>query len=430
MPRIVSHKKFCYNRRKGGLSMKINVEKDEHYKIILRDCFTGGYTLPQYCLDNGIKKPLFVSEEKFLSFIWEIYVQFRYDKRMWAWFSFLDLPSDEIKFAVHNTLSPMKFVNFSKAKLARFDAIILLTTKEVNIPARIRRTAKIISFVELIKHFARKTYTEIPVLSFAQRHPGVKIFYTILPNKLSRYEGGTEFGESLIGIKKLQDRIKSSEGNIVPTQFDRFGYTNEDFMVLTNLGGKTVTNLDGVTIMADDDHPFVKIKDGKRLTVDQPEKFLNKIYFVGPCHFAGLFAPFDKTIESHLQKILNENNLPYRVENESQRCAFRYQDLFYNLNTLDPAPGDIIFLWLTDNFHSDKLPILDVSDAFDPPRDYKDFFCIKGHFNELGYKAIAEKIFQVLTKNNFYRDTKFDYPPPVNLFIIDTVYHCSSSRAA
>ena len=57
------------------------MEKDELCVIKLRDCFTAGYTLPQFCIDNEIKKPLFVSEEKFLQFVWEIYVQFRYDKR-------------------------------------------------------------------------------------------------------------------------------------------------------------------------------------------------------------------------------------------------------------------------------------------------------------------------------------------------------------
>ena len=42
---------------------------DETRLIVLNDCFTGGYTLPQYCIDNGIKKPLFVTEQKFSNFL-------------------------------------------------------------------------------------------------------------------------------------------------------------------------------------------------------------------------------------------------------------------------------------------------------------------------------------------------------------------------
>ena len=41
---------------------------DEQFLIQLRDCFTGGYTFPQFCIDNDIKKPLFVAEGKFWQF--------------------------------------------------------------------------------------------------------------------------------------------------------------------------------------------------------------------------------------------------------------------------------------------------------------------------------------------------------------------------
>lgn len=50
---------------------------DEQLLIQLRDCFTSGYTLPQFCRDNNFRKPLFVAEKKFWAFMWEIYVQFR-----------------------------------------------------------------------------------------------------------------------------------------------------------------------------------------------------------------------------------------------------------------------------------------------------------------------------------------------------------------
>ena len=89
------------------------MEKDEKYVIILRDCFTGGYTLPQYCIDNGIKKPLFVFEEKFLNFMWEIYVQFKFDKRMLAQFCMLDIPKGRITFTAYNTVRALEYKNFS-----------------------------------------------------------------------------------------------------------------------------------------------------------------------------------------------------------------------------------------------------------------------------------------------------------------------------
>lgn len=173
------------------------MEKDEIYVVRLRDCFTAGYTLPQYCIDNGIKKPLFVSEEKFLRFMWEIHVQFRYDKRMLAQFSVLDIPTGKIGFSVYSLIRALSYKNFSEINPADFDAIILLTTKKVDIDG------KVITFKELMVNFVRKTYAEIPVLNFLQRYPEVKVFYTILPTKIARYKGGKEFAKNFIKHTEL-----------------------------------------------------------------------------------------------------------------------------------------------------------------------------------------------------------------------------------
>ena len=91
----------------------------------LRDCFTAGYTFPQFCIDNGIKKPLFISEKKFLNFVWEIYAQFRYDKRMTAQFSFLDMSSGEINLSKYGTLTNLIFYNISVVNVNFFDKIIM-----------------------------------------------------------------------------------------------------------------------------------------------------------------------------------------------------------------------------------------------------------------------------------------------------------------
>ena len=96
------------------------MEKDEQYIIRLRDCFTGGYTLPQFCIDNGIKKPLFVAEAKSWQFVWEIYVQFHYDKRMSAQFSFLNSGSGAINVSVECILGDMEHKHVSEINLAFF----------------------------------------------------------------------------------------------------------------------------------------------------------------------------------------------------------------------------------------------------------------------------------------------------------------------
>ena len=336
--------------------------------------------------------------------MWGIHVQFRFDKRLMAQFAFLDLPKGKVRFSTHNVLPAMTYENFSDIETNDFDAIILFTLKDITVK-------NATSLYELTIHFINKTYVEIPTLHFLQRHPYVKLFYTNVPNDLNRYKAGEEFAQTLFTNMEWKQRIKAARGKPISTPLDKFGYTNRDFLAMNDVSLKTTTNLDGTTVLADNPHPLANVVNGKRVTVDQPENFRNRIYFFGPCHCVGILAPFDKTIESYLQKMLNDNNLPYRVENEGQRYACRYQDLFYNLNSIAPAPGDIIFIWFS-NLHPKNLPFFDMSNAFDPPHDFREIFFDKRHFNELGYKILAEKYFKFLTENNFFRDKEFNYPLP------------------
>ena len=397
------------------------MEKDETNVIHLRDCFAAGYTIPQYCIDNGIKKPLFVSEEKFLSFVWEIYVQFKFDKRMTATYSFVDLPAGRVRLAEKSTYAFMTYENFSEINLADFDKILLLTSKTIDVPN------KLIPFDTFTWEFLQRVYAEIPTLNFLQRYPKVKLFLIKYP-LINRYKGGIKFHQTLKSLGDMKTLLSEGvKGKSVETPFDRFGYTNRQALQLL-MGTAVKTNLDGSTTMTDNTNPLVNIKNGKRVTTHQPERYLNKIYMCGTCHDYGLGAPFDKTISSYLQQMLNENNLPYRVENESQRYACRYQDIFYNLNNMNPMPGDIIFL--NDRSYMPKtIPTFDLSDAFDPPHDFKDAFCTKGHYTEFGYKLLAEKYFKFLTENNFFRDVEFTYPLPPP-FIIAMEFPRSSNRAA
>ncbi len=375
---------------------------DEQLLILLRDCFTGGYTLPQFCFDNNIRKPLVVAEEKFWQFVWEVYVQFRCDKRLTARFSFVDAPTCEINFSVHNIFSPLKVKNVSEVNPADFDAVIALTAK------KIFSGGKLLYLDALTNYFIRKTYVEVPLLNFLQRNPQVKLFLTNFPN-INRYKDGREFNAQLKNFAQTMAMLRSADGQ-VQTPLDKFGYTNAQVLELIG-APDVITNPDGSTAMRDTDEKSLRrIHGGKRATVNQPAHWRNKIYFVGSCHHYGVNAPFDKTIESYLQQMLNEHNLPYRVENESQRYFNRHQDIFYNLNHLPLRAGDIVFVW-ADDMSAENLPFVDVADAFDPPNDYREIFCMRGHVNELGYKILAERYFKLLTANNFFRNVELKYPP-------------------
>ena len=397
----------------------------EEIFVRLRDCFTAGYMLPQYCIDNGIKKPLFVSEKKYELFMWEIYVQFCFDKRfsinnrLVAKFSFLDEPNFTMNHFV-GTLPNFESQEFSQELLESFDKVFVFSTDKNKV-----KSDKAIYIRQLLNDFVRKAYYEIPVLNFLQRNPKVKLITTSLPS-ISRYKDGLDMQKQLPTYASMMIALINRDNNF-KNPLEEFGYTRQESMDITRHVNIKENN-DGTTTLRDNEKTLVRVKNGKRMTAYQPEKFLNKIYIIGSCHAFGIQAPYDKTIASYLQKFINEANLPYRVENEGQSYWAHRQDIFYNLNKLNPAPGDIV-LALIESPPPKNLPFCDVSDAFDPPHDYKKMFSIQGHVNELGYKLMAEKYFKFLTENNFFRDLEFNYPIPPPL-IIDMAYLLGSSKAA
>ena len=382
---------------------------DEEIFVKLRYCFAAGYTMPQFCVDKGIKKPLFVLNRSFECFLKEIYAQFQYDERVSAQFCFIDGTEKRVKLSVEGGFigGVAKIKHISEMNFDDFDKIVFLTAEKSD-----TNDPKIISFEDLQKFFTGRTFVDIPLLNFLQRYPKVKFILSDFPNRISRYKGGIKFDSNLKSANYWQKILLEDKAEKIKTPLDKFGYTREEIIELFD-AKKAKKNLNGTTSLLDDEHPLLQISGGKRMTAYQPETYRNKIYFLGPCHYFGRNAPFDKTIESYLQQMINENNLPYRVENEGQDFAARYQDIFHNLNALNPSPGDIIFFYFW-NLHSidDAIPFFSVNDAFDPPQDYRKIFCTKAHVNELGYKILAEKYFEYLTANNFFRDTEFNYPPP------------------
>ena len=230
-----------------------------------------------------------------------------------------------ICFAFPNVLRDLHFVDYSKINFSDFDKIIFLNAKtpEIDFP-------NAIYFEQLIQYFTIRTYAEIPLLYFIRRHPKTKLITMTFPQLPIKFD--SEFAKLILERHDLMNKIKSSGGTHFPNIFDNLGYNNEETYKLISTP-IVKTHLDGSTYMVDDEDPLIGIKNGKRMTAYQPEKYINKIYFVGGCHVYGINAPFNKNIPSYLQKMLSDYKLPYRVENESQFFAGRHQDIFYKLQS-------------------------------------------------------------------------------------------------
>lgn len=376
----------------------------------LRDCFYAGYTLPQFCVDSGIKRPTILSPANFSrQILWEIYVQFAWDKRFQPIFVTLEEKSFEInEFTLPWFLSPLIVKSINEIDVTG-DKIFFLSMNHFDFGAD-----KIIYLDELIEIFTLRTYFAIPLANFAKLHPDVKIFAMNFP-RLKSSPLNTDNEKFLLrsGEKQIQELLKNFSAdnkNHIATPFDFLGYDNEkSYGLLQTPIAKT--NRDGTTTLQGDGNKYLAIRDGKRLTANQPEVFANRIYFVGNCVYFGWGVPFDKTLTSRLQALLNENNLPWRVENESQFFAGHNQGIYYNLHNLPVQAGDIVFV-VTHSIRLKDFPFIDVEDFFQRPHDFGEVFFEPNHINELGHKALAEEFFALLTANNFFRDTEQNFPEP------------------
>ena len=371
--------------------------------IQLRDCFYAGYSMPQYCIDNGIKRPLIASYDP--EFLWELYVQFRYDKRIAARFCVLSNESATVSHGVYCVINGQTFEKVNFNDLGRYDRIIALTTLKMSaLPAD-----RTIYLDALFNGFVQYVYAERPLYSYLNTHKGVKLVVTTgIAMKVNEHT--TEYEKTILkkGIHRLRDELKVRGDRVLKTRFDQFGYSNEEVYAMLVLSDAR-TNPDGTSDLVDNDNPLVMTEGGIRKTAYQHGEYKNTVWCMGTCIYYGIGAPYNKTIESYLQKIFNENGHEYRVENVSQFYSGRYQDIFYNLNKLPVKDGDIVLICLQD-LKSDKLPFFDWRPVFTRPHNYGEVFADIGHLNERGNKIVAEKLYEYLKENNFFKDYKYDIP--------------------
>ena len=278
--------------------------------IKLRDCFTAGYTFPQFCVDNNIKKPLFIAvDERRADFLWKIYVQFKYDKRLDAELCLIDSKIDKIDFSVQSFINPLSIKKFSEINLDDYDQIILLSTNKFDVKKR-----KVIRFEYILNFFMNRAYVENPLLKFAENHSGVKIIMMNYP-LLFYVSNPSEREKELLNkgsVNRFRKEIENNQSGKVPTTYDELGYTNQQVYELTEVVGAKI-NSDGSASLYDRESPLIGIRNGKRMVADQPKNYTNRIFFFGNCVYYGYGVPYDRTVESYLQKFFNANRIPYRV---------------------------------------------------------------------------------------------------------------------
>ena len=149
--------------------------------------------------------------------------------------------------------------------------------------------------------------------------------------------------------------------------------------------------------LRDIESPYINIKRGERRTVAQPEDYTRTIFFYGPCLVIGSYVGDEYTIESYLQKMINDAGYKVRVVNcgcwgGNVSCVSRM------VSTLI-SEGDIIVALLEDldlsHMGFDRLDLWEALEKHNVPSEWMlDMpYHVNHHVNEIYARELFEKIF-------------------------------------
>lgn len=149
---------------------------------------------------------------------------------------------------------------------------------------------------------------------------------------------------------------------------------------------------------------FCNTMNGIRLTLDSPKNYNNTIWFFGPCIVAGLNVSDEDTMESKLQKILNDNGLCYRIINCGQHGLGEGRitdiNILYKMIDMKYKEGDIILHFGSNTWNSGYINrttyYYDLSDFFNE-NDEKYF--VNGwtsHLDKNGYNILTNYIYELI----------------------------------
>lgn len=164
----------------------------------------------------------------------------------------------------------------------------------------------------------------------------------------------------------------------------------------------------GVLKFKDYKSNVVNIRNGHRITTNQPKEYKRSIFLVGLCTTFGVGADDSRTIASFLQRKLNEyiSTEQFIVHNYGYFVGWMgtgIDKLLSVLSTLPTKKGDVVFLCYSDPIvHG--LPFCDLFFKSKRPHDYGEIFFDMNHYTANGNKMIADGIFEFLERHDFFRN--------------------------
>lgn len=251
-----------------------------------------------------------------------------------------------------------------------------------------------------------------PILEYKKTHPNVNILCVSYP-KFPSEEKRDAREDNIIKHKSEYEYINILKKT--PDTFSVFAqknYNHDDWCELFD-AAKSEIDIHGKRQYLDYNSKLKNIRNGHRITLNQPDNADKTIFMLGGCGTFGYGCSDSDTSSTQLQALFNANNINYKVENYGSFLNYRRKDLYQTLFDLPIKDGDIVVFEVWSNLPDICIPYFDflnLRELFDRPHNYGDVFIDYSHLSHIGQKVFAEKIFEHIKSQKFYQTTFGDKP--------------------
>jgi [citrate (pro-3S)-lyase] ligase len=211
-------------------------------------------------------------------------------------------------------------------------------------------------------------------------------------------EAGFEYRKSLSENEEFMQKVYGDNQKCRDAVYSTFHPKEDEGAIVSNIISNGIYNIN-----SDATSPCYNVINGHRLTTDTPDASKHKIYIYGQCTAFGAYVSDEFTVESYLQRTLNEN---FGDEFEVVNCgvdASSNQNTFTYIQNTALKKGDIVIFFAPINqtlsgvMENHKIEKFETSNLFNRPHDHGYWMFDKGaHINHNGNRVIAEFMHETL----------------------------------
>ena len=172
--------------------------------------------------------------------------------------------------------------------------------------------------------------------------------------------------------------------------------------------GVRVIKKDGITVLADCASQYYNVRNGDRLTTDNPEEYAKTIHIFGNATAGGARAEDKYTVASHLQRIINEESkLKMKVVNHANwqgledTCLQILSPLYtFSMGDFVVVIGEVerepLYRAMQSFTEKNFVFYIDLSGGFQRPHRFGEIFFDIVHMQHNGYNILSQKIFKFI----------------------------------